>query len=136
MRCRADADAQEIGNARFFKLAHQHCPLAQSRQQITAFVLCMAGKHKIGGRWQYFEASRLQGRRHDFALRHHRIAALFKIGLVGKRGHGGGLGDLAIRYGYYRYQTEVIVFIVALLVLLVIVIQSLGNWIARKLDKR
>ena len=46
------------------------------------------------------------------------------------------MGDLAIRYGYYRYQTEVIVFIVALLVLLVIVIQSLGNWIARKLDKR
>ena len=53
-------------------------------------------------------------------------------GMIG----GGGLGDLAIRYGYYRYQTEVIVFIVALLVLLVIVIQSLGNWIARKLDKR
>ena len=53
-------------------------------------------------------------------------------GMIG----GGGLGDLAIRYGYYRYQTEVIVFIVALLVLLVVVIQSLGNWIARKLDKR
>ncbi|EPH9081880.1 methionine ABC transporter permease [Neisseria gonorrhoeae] len=49
---------------------------------------------------------------------------------------GGGLGDLAIRYGYYRYQTEVIVFIVALLVLLVILIQSTGNALARKLDKR
>lgn len=49
---------------------------------------------------------------------------------------GGGLGDLAIRYGYYRYQTEVIVFIVALLVLLVILIQSIGNALARKLDKR
>ncbi|HGO7140538.1 TPA: methionine ABC transporter permease [Neisseria meningitidis] len=49
---------------------------------------------------------------------------------------GGGLGDLAIRYGYYRYQTEVIVFIVALLVLLVILIQSTGNTLARKLDKR
>ena len=49
---------------------------------------------------------------------------------------GGGLGDLAIRYGYYRYQTEVIVFIVAILVLMVVTIQSLGNALARKLDKR
>ena len=46
------------------------------------------------------------------------------------------LGDLAIRYGYYRYQTEVIIFIVAILVLLVILIQSIGNALARKLDKR
>lgn len=53
-------------------------------------------------------------------------------GMIG----GGGLGDLAIRYGYYRYQTEVIIFIVAILVLLVILIQSLGNFISRKLDKR
>lgn len=53
-------------------------------------------------------------------------------GMIG----GGGLGDLAIRYGYYRYQTEVIVFIVAILVLMVVVMQSLGNFIARKLDKR
>lgn len=53
-------------------------------------------------------------------------------GMIG----GGGLGDLAIRYGYYRYQTEVIIFIVAVLVLLVILIQSLGNFISRKLDKR
>ncbi len=53
-------------------------------------------------------------------------------GMIG----GGGLGDLAIRYGYYRYQTEVIVFIVAVLVLLVVLIQSLGTWIAHKLDKR
>ena len=53
-------------------------------------------------------------------------------GMIG----GGGLGDLAIRYGYYRYQTEVIIFIVAILVLLVILIQSIGNALARKLDKR
>ncbi|WP_416190792.1 methionine ABC transporter permease [Neisseria sp. CCUG12390] len=53
-------------------------------------------------------------------------------GMIG----GGGLGDLAIRYGYYRYQTEVIIFIVAILVLMVIAMQSLGNWIARRLDKR
>ena len=53
-------------------------------------------------------------------------------GMIG----GGGLGDLAIRYGYYRYQTEVIVFIVAILVLMVVTIQSLGNALARKLDQR
>lgn len=53
-------------------------------------------------------------------------------GMIG----GGGLGDLAIRYGYYRYQTEVIIFIVSILVLLVVLIQSTGNWLARKLDKR
>ncbi|WP_107726703.1 methionine ABC transporter permease [Neisseria weaveri] len=53
-------------------------------------------------------------------------------GMIG----GGGLGDLAIRYGYYRYQTEVIIFIVAILVLLVILMQTTGNFIARKLDKR
>lgn len=53
-------------------------------------------------------------------------------GMIG----GGGLGDLAIRYGYYRYQTEVIIFIVAILVGLVIMMQGLGNWISRKLDKR
>ncbi len=53
-------------------------------------------------------------------------------GMIG----GGGLGDLAIRYGYYRYQTEVIIFIVAILVLLVVLMQGTGNWIARKLDKR
>ncbi len=53
-------------------------------------------------------------------------------GMIG----GGGLGDLAIRYGYYRYQTEVIIFIVALLSLMVVIIQSIGNRIAAKLDKR
>ena len=53
-------------------------------------------------------------------------------GMIG----GGGLGDLAIRYGYYRYQTEVIIFIVAILVLLVVLMQYAGNLIAQKLDKR
>lgn len=53
-------------------------------------------------------------------------------GMIG----GGGLGDLAIRYGYYRFQTEFIVFIVAVLSILVILMQSIGNAIARKLDKR
>lgn len=53
-------------------------------------------------------------------------------GMIG----GGGLGDLAIRYGYYRYDTGMIVFIVAILVLIVIALQVLGNRIAALIDKR
>jgi D-methionine transport system permease protein len=53
-------------------------------------------------------------------------------GMIG----GGGLGDLAIRYGYYRYQTEVMVFIVILLSIMVILIQAGGNLLAQRLDKR
>ena len=53
-------------------------------------------------------------------------------GVVG----GGGIGDLAIRYGYYRFQTDVMVLTVALLVVLVQIIQFVGNTAARRLDKR
>lgn len=53
-------------------------------------------------------------------------------GMIG----GGGLGDLAIRYGYYRYQTEVMVFMVAFLVLIVIAMQFMGNFFAKALDRR
>ncbi|CAN5657416.1 ABC transporter permease [soil metagenome] len=53
-------------------------------------------------------------------------------GVVG----GGGIGDLAIRYGYYRFQTDVMVLTVALLVVLVQIIQFVGNTVARRLDKR
>jgi D-methionine transport system permease protein len=53
-------------------------------------------------------------------------------GVVG----GGGIGDLAIRYGYYRFQTDVMVFTVAILIVLVQIIQFAGNRIARRLDKR
>jgi len=40
---------------------------------------------------------------------------------------GGGLGDLAIRFGYQRFQTEVMVITVALLVVLVQIIQYSGD---------
>ncbi len=53
-------------------------------------------------------------------------------GMIG----GGGLGDLAIRYGYYRYQTEVMIFIVIMLSVMVISIQACGNLLADRLDKR
>lgn len=53
-------------------------------------------------------------------------------GVVG----GGGIGDLAIRYGYYRFQTDVMVSMVLLLVVIVQVIQFVGNRLASRLDKR
>ena len=49
---------------------------------------------------------------------------------------GGGLGDIAIRYGYYRYESQIMIVTVILLVVLVQVIQSIGKNIASKLDKR
>ena len=49
---------------------------------------------------------------------------------------GGGLGDLAIRYGYQRFETEVMLVTVVLLVLFVQVVQSLGDRIAAKVSKR
>ena len=49
---------------------------------------------------------------------------------------GGGLGDIAIRYGYHRYQPEIMIVTVILLVVLVQVFQSAGMLAASKLDKR
>ncbi len=49
---------------------------------------------------------------------------------------GGGLGDIAIRYGYYRYQANILWTTVILLVLLVQFFQFTGSFISLKLDKR
>lgn len=49
---------------------------------------------------------------------------------------GGGLGDLAIRYGYQRFQPDVMIATVIILIILVQGIQSLGDWIARAIDHR
>lgn len=48
----------------------------------------------------------------------------------------GGLGDIAIRYGYQRYQTDVMLAAVILCVVLVQAFQTLGDVLARKIDKR
>ncbi len=48
----------------------------------------------------------------------------------------GGLGDIAIRYGYQRYQTDVMIAAVVLCVIIVQVFQSAGNLVARKIDHR
>ncbi|MEE8721448.1 MAG: methionine ABC transporter permease [Eggerthellaceae bacterium] len=49
---------------------------------------------------------------------------------------GGGLGDIAIRYGYQRYQNNVMIATIVILVVLVQLIQTAGDVSARKLDKR
>jgi D-methionine transport system permease protein len=54
------------------------------------------------------------------------------VGAVG----GGGLGDLGIRYGYQRFMPEVMAAVVIVLIVLVQGVQSLGETIARRLDKR
>lgn len=53
-------------------------------------------------------------------------------GLVG----GGGIGDFAIRYGYYRYETPLMILAIVLMILLVTIVQLGGSYIARRLDKR
>ena len=49
---------------------------------------------------------------------------------------GGGLGDLAIRYGYQRFETEIMIVTVVLLIVLVQGVQALGNQMAHKVSKR
>lgn len=54
------------------------------------------------------------------------------VGAVG----GGGLGDVAYRYGYQRYSLEYMLVVVVLLVLLVQILQSVGNYVARRTSHR
>lgn len=49
---------------------------------------------------------------------------------------GGGLGKLAIMYGYNRYQTDIMIITVILLIIIVQAFQSIGNYLTRKSDKR
>ena len=49
---------------------------------------------------------------------------------------GGGLGDIAIRYGYYRYQTDIMIITVVIIVLLVQAFQMIGSKLSKSLDKR
>ena len=48
----------------------------------------------------------------------------------------GGLGDLAIRYGYYRFETAVMIWCFIIMFVLVQLTQLLGDWLVRKTDKR
>ncbi len=54
------------------------------------------------------------------------------VGAVG----GGGLGDLGIRYGYQRFMPEMMLAVVLVLIVLVQAVQSIGDRLARRLNKR
>lgn len=66
------------------------------------------------------------------------VTAVSLIGFSAMAGTvgGGGIGDLAIRYGYQRYQTDVMLICVVLLILLVQGVQLLGDVAAKLLDKK
>lgn len=63
------------------------------------------------------------------------IAVLGYTAIAGAVG-AGGLGDIAIRYGYYRYQDEVMIATLVLIIILVQVIQSTCDFIAKRIDHR
>lgn len=48
---------------------------------------------------------------------------------------GGGLGDIAIKYGYYRFQTQTMIYTVLILILLVQFCQSIGDYLYKKAKK-
>ncbi|MED1096550.1 MULTISPECIES: methionine ABC transporter permease [Bacillus] len=60
------------------------------------------------------------------------IAFSAMAGIIG----GGGVGDLAIRYGYYRYDNTVMFTTVIILICLVQFVQFLGDFTSKKIDKR
>jgi D-methionine transport system permease protein len=60
------------------------------------------------------------------------VGASAMAGAVG----AGGLGDLAIRYGYQRFETSVMIAVIIVLVGLVALVQAGGDWLARSVDHR
>jgi D-methionine transport system permease protein len=60
------------------------------------------------------------------------IGASAMAGAVG----AGGLGDLAIRYGYQRFETGIMVGVIVVLVVVVSLIQVAGDYLARRLNRR
>ena len=59
------------------------------------------------------------------------ISATSLAGFLG----GGGLGDMAIRYGYQRYNPEIMNIVIGVLIIMNLVVQSCGDRLARKLDR-
>ena len=58
------------------------------------------------------------------------------ISLVGESAMAGAVGDLAIRYGYQRFRPEIMLATVVILIVLVQLVQFVGNTLAKRLDKR
>lgn len=54
------------------------------------------------------------------------------MGIVG----GGGIGDFAIRYGYQQYKTDLMLYVIVIMVILVQMIQFIGSTVSQKIDKR
>lgn len=63
------------------------------------------------------------------------LALILVIGFSAMAGAvgGGGLGDIAIKYGYYRFQSDIMLYTVVILIFLVQIIQSFGDFLYRKL---
>lgn len=66
------------------------------------------------------------------------LAVISLIGFSAMAGAlgGGGLGDLAIRYGYQRFRLDIMIATVVILIALVQIVQSIGNYISAKLNKQ
>ncbi len=64
------------------------------------------------------------------------LITIFGYGAMAGILGGGGIGSIAINYGYYRRRTLVMLFAVILLILMVQIFQSIGNVITKKSDKR
>ncbi|PPA70991.1 methionine ABC transporter permease [Jeotgalibacillus proteolyticus] len=60
------------------------------------------------------------------------VAYSAMAGIIG----GGGIGDLAIRFGYYRYDDTIMIVTVVILIILVQLIQQIGDWTSKAIDKR
>ncbi|GAA5113968.1 ABC transporter permease [Orbus sasakiae] len=71
-------------------------------------------------------------------VRHATVTVISLIGYSAMAGivGGGGIGDLAIRYGYQRYVTEVLIICIVILIIIVQLLQFLGDSLANYLDKR
>jgi D-methionine transport system permease protein len=54
------------------------------------------------------------------------------VGAVG----GGGLGDLGIRYGYQRFMPEMMLAVVVVLIALVQTVQTVGDYLAKRVNRR
>ena len=63
------------------------------------------------------------------------IALVGESAMAGAIG-GGGLGDLAIRYGYQRFRPDIMIATVVILIVLVQIVQFLGNRLANGLNKK
>jgi len=64
------------------------------------------------------------------------IITLIGYSAIGGALGAGGLGDIAVRYGYMRYETNVMIATIVILIVLIQIIQSVGDFLARKIDKR